>query len=174
MYTFPNVLLVFSQLLHKLHSSHIIHSLLLSPKEEMVSSYYLYNSIWHDRSWNLGAVLKIQEIWQRQHFTVFWKHKKKHLSIGISSAKQLALFIKAKQWTASLLLQQTWKIHVQEALSVKWRKKKKNQAIPASENLEAFPEVSEIKENFRAMKTSGIARQQKEGKELSHISLVSF
>lgn len=38
----------------------------------------------------------------------------------------------------------------------------------------AFPEVSEIKENFRAMKTSGIARQWKEGKERSHISLVSF
>lgn len=45
MYNFPNVPLVFSQLLHKPHSSQIIHSLLLSPKAEMASSYYLYNSI---------------------------------------------------------------------------------------------------------------------------------
>lgn len=36
---------LFSQLLHKPHSSQITHSLLLSPKAEMASSYYLYNSI---------------------------------------------------------------------------------------------------------------------------------
>lgn len=40
---------------------------------------------------------------------------------------------------------------------------------------EAFPEVSEIKENVRAMKISiTIARQWKEGTKLSHISLASF
>lgn len=102
------------------------------------------------------------------HYTSESPQLSYHIRLALS-------FIKAtKHRIAASLLQWTWKIHIQRALTVKQKKKIKQSLFLTT--YEAFPKCLEkITDNFWIIKTNmRRAKQKNEGKELHCINLAFF